>query len=307
VLSYFQAIVIGLLQGVTELFPISSLGHSVVVPALLGWHNLVGQQSASESPYLAFLVGLHVATALALLWFFRAEWRGIILGFLRSLRRRRIETPEERLAWLLAIATVPAGLTGLAFEHQLRTVFAKPFAAACFLTVNGLILLAGERVRRRSEVRALARQRATAGHGDPPDEPSPGGAPGSVGALETLAPREAVGIGVAQVLALFAGISRSGVTMVAGLVRGLDHDDAAHFAFLLATPIIFAAGVYKAPDLLGHNGNGIRGQVLVGSIVAAAAAYVSVRFLVRYFRSRDLTPFGVYCLVVGLALAVHFA
>jgi undecaprenyl-diphosphatase len=128
-----------------------------------------------------------------------------------------------------------------------------------------------------------------------------------VGALETLAPREAVGIGVAQVLALFAGISRSGVTMVAGLVRGLDHDDAAHFAFLLATPIIFAAGVYKAPDLLGHNGNGIRGQVLVGSIVAAAAAYVSVRFLVRYFRSRDLTPFGVYCLVVGLALAVHFA
>ena len=305
-LSYLQAIVIGLLQGVTELFPISSLGHSVVVPALLGWHNLVGQQSASESPYLAFLVGLHVATALALLWFFRVEWRRIILGFLRSLRRRRIEAPEERLAWLLAIATVPAGVTGLAFEHQLRTVFAKPFAAACFLTVNGLILLAGERVRRRSEVRALARQRAT-DDSESSAGPSPDGAHGSTGALEALAPKEAVGIGVAQVLALFAGISRSGITMVAGLVRGLDHDDAAHFAFLLATPIIFAAGVYKAPDLLGHNGNGIRGQVVVGSIVAAVAAYVSVRFLVRYFRSRDLTPFGVYCLVVGLALAVHFA
>ena len=307
VLSYPQAIVIGLLQGVTELFPVSSLGHSVVVPALLGWDKLVGQQSASESPYLAFLVGLHVATALALLWFFRDEWKGILAGLLRSLRRRRIQDADERLAWLLVIATMPAGLTGLAFEHQLRTVFAKPFAAACFLAVNGAILLAGERVRRRAEVRELARARDRAADaGDGGTQRNPASAAGSSGALDTLAGREALGIGVAQVLALLAGISRSGITMVAGLVRGLDHDDAARFAFLLATPIILAAGVYKLPDLLGHNGNGIRGQVVVGSLVAAAAAYVSVRFLVRYFTSRDLTPFGVYCLLLGLALAIHF-
>ncbi|HMC51639.1 MAG TPA: undecaprenyl-diphosphate phosphatase [Acidimicrobiales bacterium] len=305
-LSYFQAVVIGLLQGVTELFPISSLGHSVVVPALLGWHNLVGQQSAGESPYLAFLVGLHVATALALLWFFREEWLGIARGLLRSVRRRRVEGPEERLAWLLVIATVPAGLTGLAFEHALRTLFAKPFAAACFLAVNGAILLAGERVRRRSEVRAVARTRDRAA-GATEDLDHAASAPPSIGRLDTLGVREALAIGGAQVLALFAGISRSGITMVAGLVRGLDHDDAARFAFLLATPIIFAAGAYKVGDLLGHNGNGIRGQVLVGSLVAAAAAYVSVRFLVRYFTSRDLTPFGVYCLLVGVVLAVHFA
>src|SRR5437870_3496390 len=190
VLSYPQAIVIGLLQGVTELFPVSSLGHSVVVPALLGWDKLVGQQSASESPYLAFLVGLHVATALALLWFFRDEWKGILAGLLRSLRRRRIQDADERLAWLLVIATIPAGVTGLAFEHQLRTVFAKPFAAACFLTVNGLILLAGERVRRRSEIRSLARQRAT-DDSESPAGPSPDGARGSTGALDSLAPKEA--------------------------------------------------------------------------------------------------------------------
>jgi len=297
VLTYFQAIVIGLLQGVTELFPISSLGHSVLLPGWLGWDNLVRGQSAGESFYLAFLVGVHVATALALLVFFRHEWVRIIRGFFRSLRQRRIESPDERLAWLLIVATIPAGLTGLLLEHTFRTVFAKPFAAAVFLTINGLILLGGERVRRRTEVRELARAHPTPGEPDIEE-----GRP-----LATLDFKEAGVIGVAQTFALLAGISRSGITMVAGLVRGLNHEDAARFSFLLATPIILAAGVYKLPDLAGHNGDHVRGQVLVGSLCAAVAAYLSVRFLVRYFTSHNLNPFAAYCLIVGFASILRFA
>jgi undecaprenyl-diphosphatase len=185
---------------------------------------------------------------------------------------------------------------GLLFEHTLRTVFAKPLAAAIFLTSNGLILVAGERFRRRAEVRELAR--AGSGTSDAEEEGR---------RLDTLEFREAGIVGVAQVLALLAGISRSGITMVAGLARGLNHEDAARFSFLLATPIILAAGVYKLPDLMGHNGDGVRGQVLLGSIVAAVGAYVSVRFLVRYFTSRNLNPFGIYCLVVGAISVLRFA
>src|SRR5262245_50281573 len=143
-MSYLQAIVIGILQGITELFPISSLGHSVLVPELLGWHSLVAGQSAGESFYLAFLVGLHVATALALVVFFRRDWARVVAGFFTSLRKRRIETSAERMAWLLIVGTIPVAIVGLLFEHDLRTVFAKPTAAAVFLTINGLILLAGE-------------------------------------------------------------------------------------------------------------------------------------------------------------------
>jgi undecaprenyl-diphosphatase len=318
VISYLQAILIGLLQGVTELFPVSSLGHSVLVPALLGWDNVVAGQSADESFYLAFLVGLHVATALALLVFFRAEWVRIVGGLVRSVARRQIETADERLAWLLVVATIPAGLVGVAFEHALRTLFAKPLAAAVFLTCNGVILLAGERLRRRahgSNTLAArldaARERALAdgpGGGAPviPSRVARAAQPRSR-QLATLAFGEAVLIGSAQILAFFAGISRSGVTMVAGLLRGLDHEDAARFSFLLATPVILAAGVYKLPDLLGPNGDGIRGQVLAGSLVAAVAAYASVRFLTRWFQTRTLTPFAIYCLVAGLACVVRFA
>src|SRR5438105_1767111 len=257
-ISYFQAIVIGLLQGVTELFPISSLGHSVLVPAWLGWDHLVTAQSADESFYLAFVVALHVATAIALLVYFQAEWARIIAGFFRTLRTRRIQAPDERLAWLLVVATIPTGLIGLALEHTLRTLFAKPFAAAVFLTLNGAILLAGEWVRRRAATRKLVAN-------NPPTVTvhKEGGR-----RLDTLDFKEAGAVGVAQIGALFAGISRSGITMVAGLVRGLDHEDAARFSFLLATPIIFAAGVYKVPDLTGHLGNGVRGQALVGALFA---------------------------------------
>jgi undecaprenyl-diphosphatase len=283
VISYFQAIVIGLLQGVTELVPISSLGHSVLLPDWLGWHDLVRAQSASESFYLAFVVALHVATALALLVHFRTTWARIIRGFFSTLGKRRIDTPDERLAWLLIVGTIPVGITGLVLEHLLRTVFAKPAAAAGFLIVNGAILLLGERLRRSGGAQAPGR------------------------ALDTLGVREAGLIGVAQTASLFAGISRSGVTMVGGLLRGLDHEDAARFSFLLATPVIFAAGVYKLPDLAGPLGDGVRGQALVGGIAAFTAAYLAVRWLERYFQRRTLTPFAIYCFAAGALSLAHLA
>src|SRR5262245_56621704 len=296
VLSYFQAIVIGILQGITELFPISSLGHSVLIPAWLGWVGVVTAQSAKESFYLAFVVALHVATAIALLIYFREDWSRIIRGFFHSLRTRRLETPDERLAWLLVVATIPAGITGLLLEHTLRTVFAKPLAAAIFLTLNGLILLLGERVRRRQATQKLIATHATA-HSQT-----------EVGRrLETLEFKEAGAVGVAQIGALFAGISRSGITMVAGLVHGLDHEDAARFSFLLATPIILAAGVYKLPDLAGDLGDNARGQAVVGALFAGLAAYASVRFLMRFFETRNLMPFAIYCLIVGAASIIRFA
>ena len=292
-MDYWQAIILGLIQGVTELFPVSSLGHSVILPQLFGWSNVVAAQSASESFFLAFLVGLHVATAIALLVFYRDQWARIIRGLAVSTGRRRVETPDERLGWLLVIATIPAGLVGLVLEHPLRVLFATPVAAAAFLIVNGFILLAGEWIRRRSAVRQIVATHERTASGDR--------------RLDTLEFREAGVIGAAQVLALLAGISRSGVTMVAGLTRGLDHEDAARFSFLLATPIILAAGVYKLPDLLGPNGDGVRGQVLVGSVAAGVAAYVSVRFLSKYFTSRTLMPFAIYSLAVGTLALIRFS
>jgi undecaprenyl-diphosphatase len=292
VLTYLQAIVLGVLQGVTELVPVSSLGHSVILPQLLGWTDVVAAQSATESYFLAFLVGLHVATALALLVFYRATWARILAGLLASLRSRRTDTPDQRLAWLLIVATIPAGVAGLLLEHTLRVVFARPLAAACFLVVNGLLLLFGEWVCRRAEVRKVVAAHATTAAGDR--------------RLDTLDFREAGTVGVAQVFALLPGISRSGITMVTGLARGLDHEDAARFSFLLATPIILAAGLYKLPDLLGPNGDGVRPQILVGSIAAGIAAYLSVRFLSRWFQRRTLLPFAVYSLVVGMLAVVRF-
>ncbi len=282
-ISFFQAIILGLLQGITELFPVSSLGHAVLVPKLLGWNSIVTSESGSESSYLAFIVGLHCATAIALIIFYRKTWAKIIRSFFHSVKVRKAESPNERLAWLLIVATIPAALTGVIFEHKLRTVFAKPLAAAIFLTINGLILFIGEWYRKSAAKRQPKR------------------------VLSNFEYKEAGIIGTAQVFALLAGISRSGITMVAGLGRGLSHEDAANFSFLLATPIILGAGIYKLPDLFGPLGNGIRGQVLVGSLAAGLAAYFSVRFLTKYFRTKTLTPFAIYSLVVGILMIVRFA
>jgi len=315
-IHYWQAIILGLIQGVTELFPVSSIGHTVVLPALFGWHNVANAQSRPESFWLAFLVGLHVGTALALLAFYRRDWQQIVGGLYHSARRRKITTPVERLGWLLVLATIPAGITGAALEHELRVLFAKPLAASCFLIVNGFILLGGEVFRRRSEVQERRRTRIEARRArvaavnalrDPQAPPPPATHVGQQRHLASLELREGFLIGVAQVFALIAGISRSGITIVAGLVRGLDHEDAARFSFLLATPVILAAGVYKLPDLLGPLGNGVRGQTVVAALFAGVAAWFSVRFLSRWFTTRTLMPFAVYCLIAGSLLVARFA
>jgi undecaprenyl-diphosphatase len=290
-LSYFQAIVLGALQGVTELFPISSLGHTVLFPTLFGWNQLVDAQSQKESFWVPFVVALHVGSALGLLAYYWRDWVQIVRAFFRTLATRRIETATERLAWLIIAATIPAGVLALALQHPLQTLTAKPQVAAVFLMVNGLLLLAAERFRRSAEVRELA-----AREGAKPD----GGRE-----LDTMEYREAAVIGVAQSTALVSGISRDGVTMGAGLARGLDHSDSARFAFLLATPVILAAGLFKLPDLLGSQGDGIRGQALVAMVAAGITAWITVRFLVGYFKTRTLTPFAVYCLVFGLAMVIY--
>jgi undecaprenyl-diphosphatase len=292
-ITYGQAIVLGILQGITELFPISSLGHTVLFPTLFGWNELVDAQSKSESFWLAFVVMLHVGSAIGLLIYFWHEWVEIISAFIVSISRRRVETPNERLAWLIVIASIPAGVIGLALEHPLRTLTAKPEVAAIFLMINGLILLAAERYRKRAEVRELAVR-----EGAKPD----GGRE-----LATLDYKEAVVVGLAQSTALVAGISRDGVTMGTGLARGLDHQDAARFAFLLATPIILAAGIFKLPDLLGHLGNGVRGQAAVACISAAVTAVFTVGFLMRWFKTKTLIPFAIYCLVFGAAMVIYNA
>ena len=309
-LTYPEAIVIGLLQGVTELFPVSSLGHSVLLPAIIGgrWARDLSL-SADQSPYLAFVVAVHVATAFALIWFFRRDWVRIVAGLITSVRYRRIRTPDERLGWLLVVATIPVGLVGLVLEHTVRTTLGKPVPAALFLILNGLILAGVERVRQRSGAAPVP---VAAGGDELPGQVyvgatahshgiSAGTESGDDGRLARQSWGQALLIGGAQILALLPGVSRSGATIGAGLLRGLSHEDAARFAFLLATPVILAAGVLKLPELAGPAGRGILGPVLAGSLVAGVAAYVSLRFLTRYFETRTLNPFAVYCVGAGVA------
>jgi undecaprenyl-diphosphatase len=289
--TYFQAIVLGILQGATELFPISSLGHTVLFPTLFGWNGLVDAQSQSESFWLAFVVMLHVGSALGLLFYYRRDWVQIVRAFFHTLSTRRAQTSTERLAWLIIMASIPAGVFGLIFERELRRLTAKPEVAAIFLMVNGLVLFAAEWFRRRAQVRELAVKEGAKADGGRE--------------LDTLEYREALLVGVAQSTALVAGISREGVTMGAGLGRGLDHSDAARFSFLLATPIILAAGLFKLPDLLGHLGDGVRGQSLVACVAAAVTAVFTVTFLVKYFKTRTLIPFAIYCLVFGGVMVIY--
>jgi undecaprenyl-diphosphatase len=337
-LTYAEAMVIGLIQGVTELFPVSSLGHSVLIPALVGgsWAQDLSV-SRPESPYLAFIVGLHVATATAMIIYFRHDWARIVTGFVSSLRDRTIATAEQKLAWMIVLATIPVGLSGLALEHTFRVVFSKPVPTALFLTVNGVILLAGERARRRSGERGAAQQPAMAAPATPQPAmtaaghpaQSPGRYPASplsglrqqpvqqpADAPETAEDRRLAGmgygkaivIGAVQVMALLPGISRDGMVTVTGMFRGLSREDAVRYSFLLSAPVILAAGVLKIPDLFGPLGAGIHGQVLVGSLLSGLAAYFSVRFLVRYFsKARSLVPFAIYCLIAGLGSLAWFA
>ena len=385
-ITYLEAAVVGLIQGVSELFPVSSLGHNVLLPALIGgsWASDLNVAKAS-SPYLAFIVGMHVATALALLIYFWRDWVRIIGGFFSSIRYRQVQTRDQKLAWMIILATIPVGLVGVVADKPFREVFGKPIVAGVFLIINGVILYCGEKFRPRASIQAdqaVAAERdrelvsaagpagyqparpgyqagptryqdgpsgyqpGPSGYGpdqDPyqalyqPREPSyrPGQPASRAGGqvprarhrqvsghqalrdeelTQALAADErlirigylkAITIGTAQILALLAGISRDGVTMVAGMTRGLSREDAARFAFLLATPVILAAGVLELPKLTGPLGNGIHGQILLGSVLSFIGAYLSVRFLMKYFQTRTLTPFAIYCFVFGLLSVLY--
>ncbi|HKU58405.1 MAG TPA: undecaprenyl-diphosphate phosphatase [Gaiellaceae bacterium] len=282
-ISYPRAIILGLLQGVTELFPISSLGHTVILPGLLGWHI-----HQNDPYFLDFLVATHLATAIVLLLFFRRDWVRILKGLGRSLRDRGVgeNDTDAKLGWLLVVGTIPAGLLGLLLQDTLRKAFGSPKIAAAFLIANGVLLFGAELLRRRAPQASsdddarIARQ---------------------------LSYRDATIVGTIQSLALIPGFSRSGASMGGGLFSGLSHKDAARFAFLLATPLIGAAAVLKLPELFGHTGDGVRGQALVASLCSAATAFLAVKFLMRYFETNTLTPFAVYCLAAGVASTLYFA
>jgi len=276
-------VVLGLLQGVSELFPVSSLGHSVILPQLLGWNI-----HQNDPYFITFLVATHLATALVLLGFFWRDWVRIVKGLGRSLRDRGIDPADTdaKLAWLLIVGTIPAGILGLLLEHKLRGVFASAASASAFLIVNGFMLFGAELLRRRApqveqdDDARIARQVGWGG---------------------------AFGVGAAQALALIPGLSRSGATMGGGLLVGLSNKDAARFAFLLATPIIGAAALLKLPDLAGSQGDGIRGQALVAALCSALTAYLAVRFLMRFFETNTLIPFAVYCVLAGTGCTLYFA
>jgi undecaprenyl-diphosphatase len=268
---------------VSELFPVSSLGHSVILPRLVGWNI-----HQNDSYFLTFLVATHLATAIVLLLFFWRDWVRILKGVGRSLRDRGIarDDADAKLGWLLVVGTIPAGLLGLLLQDKLRSVFASAQSAAIFLCLNGLLLYGAELLRRRAPVVEEEDDTRIA---------------------RTVSWRDSVLIGAAQALALIPGFSRSGAAMGGGLLVGLSHKDAARFAFLLATPIIGAAAVLKLPELAGPSGNGVRGPALVGALCSAVTAYLAVRFLMRYFERNTLTPFAIYCFLAGGATAIYFA
>ena len=284
-ISYLQAIILGLVQGVAEPFPISSLGHGVVIPKLFGWNI-----HQNDKFFLTFLVATHLATALVLLGIFFQDWVRIVKGIWRSLVEREIrdDDVDARLGWLLIAATIPVGIIGLLLEQPLRKLFASAEIAAFFLIVNGVALLAFERLRRRA--------------------PEPGDYLGDGDErIAKLTWRQAIGVGVSQVAALIPGISRSGFSMGGGLIVGLSNEDAARFSFLLATPVILAAAALKLPELLGSEGNGVRGPALVAGLCAAVTTFLAVKFLMRFFQTNRLTPFGIYCIAMGSLLTVLFA
>lgn len=281
-ISYPRAIVLGLLQGVSELFPVSSLGHTVILPKLFGWNI-----HQNGTYFLSFLVATHLATAIVLFCFFWRDWVRILKGIGRSLRDREIgiEDADAKLGWLLVVGTIPAGILGLLLQDTLRKAFASGSIAAGFLIANGVLLYGAELLRRRAP------------QTDADDD---------VRIARRVSFRSAFLVGTVQSLALIPGFSRSGAAMGGGLLVGLSNKDAARFAFLLATPIIGAAALLKLPQLFGSAGDGVRGQALVASLCSAATAYLAVKFLMRYFETKTLTPFAIYCFVAGLACTIYF-
>lgn len=278
-ISYIQALVLGALQGITELFPISSLGHSVILPAVLHWH--IDQEN---NYFVLFLVATHFATAIVLLGFFLKDWILIVKGFFRSVRQRKIEPNDiyAKISWLLIVGTVPAGIIGFLLQKRLAALFASATIAAVVLIINGLVLWGAEMLRKKTIQQQLLSADAGIAH---------------------MSWRQSLEIGLAQCLALIPGFSRTGTTLSGGLLSGLSHEEAVRFSFLLATPIIFAAALLKLPKLF-TTPNIALGPILVGAIVAAIAAFLSVQFLTRFFKKNTLAPFALYCVIAGIAALV---
>ncbi len=272
-----QAIILGLLQGISELFPISSLGHSVILPRLLGWNI-----HQNDPFFIVFLVATHFATATVLFIFFWKDWQQIIAGIFRSLKIREIKSTDTnaKLGWLLIVGTIPAGILGLLFEDALRGFFASAQSAAAFLFLNGLLLFSGEFLRRRSKEED--------------------------GKIAQLSFFQAVKVGLLQSIALIPGFSRTGATLVGSLLSGLSHEDSLRFSFLLATPIIGAAALLKLPDLLSYGDKSLLLSALLGALSAAVSAYFTVKFLIKYFQTKTLIPFAIYCLLVGGGISLYF-
>jgi undecaprenyl-diphosphatase len=279
--TLIQALFMGLLQGASELFPVSSLGHAVIVPSLLHWSF-----KQSDPSFVPFLVLLHLGTATALLVLYRDQWVAIIRGFFTAAFRGQIKTDSERLAMLLLVGTIPAAVLGVFLESRIKTLFASAYVAAGFLIVNGVLMLGFEVLRRRAERRAELR-------GVSREEQEE-----RFAQAERISFRAAALVGACQALAFLPGISRSGVTIGGGLLAGLRHEEAARFSFLLATPVILGAGLVEVPQLFG--GGVPVGEYLAAAVLSGLAAYASARFLLRYFRSGRLDPYGFYCIAAGL-------
>ena len=274
--SYFQSILTGVLQGFSELFPISSLGHSVLVPAWIGgsWKAFLINETSGESPYLLMIIALHLASSLTLIWFFRNRWLVLIQAFFTSIKKRQNFDASEQLIWKIILATIPVGVLGILFQDEVGELFSNPYAVGGFLFLNGLLLVAIEVYKKSRITRELSH-------------------------TEKIGNGQALVIGIAQSAALFPGISRFGITMSAGLARGLSHSAASDFAFLIATPVIVGASILKLPKLFDPEISHILGPVLVGSVVSAICTYLSIAFLVRWFKTHTLYPFAIYCLIIG--------
>ena len=283
--TYEQAIIIGFIQGLTELFPISSLGHAILVPAWIGgsFKQFISEENDA---YLLITIAMHLASSVALFLVFRKRWVGLIAGSYKAVKSKNYQSTPFRVLGYIVIATIPVGILGLALDDYFQNIFGKPQYSALFLTINGLILITAERLSKRDVLHEFHDSDAEIDR--------------RVNAKTALA------IGFGQSLALFAGISRFGVTMSAGLIRRLNHSVASDFAFLLSLPVILGASVVKLPELFTTDTRLVLGQILVGSIVSFFATYFSVTFLVRWFKTKTLYPFAIYCLAFGMISMIKF-
>ncbi len=283
--TYGQAVIIGFIQGITELFPISSLGHAILIPAWMGgsFRDFISEENQA---YLLITIAMHLASSVALFIVFRKRWVGLIGGSFRALKSRNFQSTQFRVLGYIVIATIPVGILGIVFGDYFQSIFGKPKYSAAFLAINGVLLITAERLSRRDIAHEYHDSDAEIDH--------------------RVNAKSALVIGFGQSLALFAGISRFGVTMSVGLLRKLNHSVASDFAFLLSLPVIVGASIIKLPELFTTSANELLGQILLGSVISFIATYISVTFLVRWFKTKTLYPFAIYCLVFGMFSFARF-